>query len=101
MKQKKHSKSLQVNQLKIAFTNKPITSWGGITTLIAKFLEKIDFRGWVEENVPIIEISNNGRGVYKKILAMFFIVLIGGRRFAHLLWYGNGIEVFMKAFDVE
>jgi hypothetical protein len=52
MKRKKHKSSLQVNQVnqvKIAFTSKPITSWGGISSLIAKFLEGINFRQWVSD----------------------------------------------------
>jgi hypothetical protein len=53
MKRKKHKSSLQVNQVKIAFTSKPITAWGGIGSLIAKFLEGINFRQWAESSFPI------------------------------------------------
>ena len=100
MKRKKVSKSRRVGQARIEFTNKPITAWGGMAALVAKFLERIEFRAWVEESVPIRETSNNARGVYEKVLAQFLTVLVGGRRFAHLLLWEHGIEAIRKTFDV-
>ena len=49
----KNSKSLRVNQVKIQFTNKPITAWGGLATIVAKLLEVMEFRSWVESALPI------------------------------------------------
>ena len=54
---KKNTQSVRVNQVKITFTGKPITAWGGIATLVGKFLEGIDFQEWVEKNIPIRETS--------------------------------------------
>ncbi len=34
---------LCVNQVRIDFTDKPITAWGGMGVLMGKFLEKIQF----------------------------------------------------------
>ncbi|MDY6864279.1 MAG: hypothetical protein SV062_14995 [Thermodesulfobacteriota bacterium] len=51
MKQKKHNKSMEVNQTKIKFTKKKITAWGGISSLITKFLERIEFEDWVNRAV--------------------------------------------------
>ncbi len=84
MKRKKYKKTQRVNQVKIEFTNKPITAWGGLGCLVGKFLEQIDFRSWVESRFPIQESSNNGRGIYEKVLAQFLTVLVGGSRFDHL-----------------
>ena len=37
MKQKQCKKDYRVNQVKIEFTNKPITAWGGMACQIGKF----------------------------------------------------------------
>jgi hypothetical protein len=95
-----HSKSLRVNQVKIQFTNKPITAWGGLATIVAKLLEVLEFRSWVESSIPIEEKSNNAKGVYEKVLATFLTVLSGGARFSHLSWWGHGIEAIKKSFAV-
>lgn len=90
------SKKLQVNQVSITFTNKAMTSWGGLSSIVAKLLETIEFRSWVKENIPVIEISNNAKGVYEKVLATFLTVLSGGERFSHLSWWGHGVEVIKE-----
>ena len=97
----KNSKLLRVNQVKIQFTNKPITAWGGLATIVAKLLEVLEFRSWVESSIPIDERSNNAKGVYEKVLATFLTVLSGGERFSHLSWWSHGIEAIKKAFAVE
>jgi hypothetical protein len=96
----KNNKSLSVNQVKIQFTNKPITAWGGLATIVAKFLEVLQFRSWVESTIPIEEKSNYAKGIYEKVLATFLTVLSGGARFSHLSWWGHGIEAIKKAFHV-
>jgi hypothetical protein len=73
----KNNTSLSVNQVKIQFTNKPITAWGGLATIVAKFLEVLQFRSWVESAIPIEERSHNAKGVYEKVLATFLPVLAG------------------------
>jgi len=99
--QKKSRRCQRVNQVKIAFTRKPITPWGGIASVIAKFLEVIKFREWVEENIPIKEVSNNGQGIYEKVIAQFLTVLVGGFRFSHGSWWGHGIEVLIASFGLR
>jgi len=54
------------NQVKIEFTDKPITAWGGIAGIISRYLQKIGFRQWVESSIPIEETSNNGKAYTKK-----------------------------------
>jgi hypothetical protein len=104
MKSEKHDKlseAQQINNVRIEFTDKPLTAWGGIATLMGKYLEQINFRQWVEENVPIEEKSNNGRGIYEKVIGQFITVLSGGSRFSHLLWWIHGKEIFQKIFKVS
>jgi hypothetical protein len=96
-----NSKPISVNQVRIRFTNKPITAWGGLATIVAKLLEVLEFRSWVESTIPIEERSNNAKGVYEKVLATFLTVLSGGQRFSHLSWWGHGIEAIKRAFAVE
>lgn len=93
--------SLMVNQVKIEFTDKPLTAWGGLATLLGKFIEKIHFFEWVENNVPIEEKSNNSGGVYEKVLSQFITVLSGGSRFSHLHWWSHGKEAFQKVFKIK
>ena len=101
MKRSKYTESRRVNQVYVEFTSKPITAWGGIASVIAKFLEEIGFRSWVESHVPIEERSNNAKGVYPKVLAQFLTALVGGYRFGHLSWWGHGIEAIKKSFGVQ
>ncbi|MBI5078325.1 MAG: transposase [Candidatus Yonathbacteria bacterium] len=100
MKQKQCKKVQEVNQVKIEFTNKSITAWGGMACQIGKYLEVIDFRGWVENHFPITETSPFAKGIYEKALGQFLTVLVGGSRFGHLSWWGHGIEAVSKMFDV-
>jgi len=76
----KNSRSLRVNQVKIQFINKPITAWGGLATIVAKLLEVLEVRSWVESALPIEEKSNNAKGIYEKVLATFLTVLSEGER---------------------
>ncbi|MFO8164053.1 MAG: hypothetical protein R6T98_05920 [Desulfatiglandales bacterium] len=97
---RENSRLLRVNQVKIQFPNKPITAWGGLATIVAKLLEVLQFRSWVESALPIEEKSNNAKGVYEKVLATFLTILSGGERFSHLCWWSHGIEAIKKAFHV-
>lgn len=101
MEQKQCKKEYRVNQVKIEFTSKPITAWGGMSCQIGKFLEVIGFREWVEKHIPITESSSNAKGVYEKVLGQLLTVLVGGSRFGHLSWWGHGIEAIRKVFAVS
>ncbi len=96
----KNSKGLQVNQVPILFTKKALTSWGGLSTIVAKLLEILEFRSWAEKGIPVIEKSNNAKGIYGKVLATFLTVLCGGERFSHLSWWGHGVEAIKESFGV-
>ena len=97
----KNTKTIHVNQVQISFSSKTVTAWGGLATIIAKLLEVIDFKSWVESEIPINERSNNAKGVYEKVLATFMTVLCGGERFSHLSWWGHGVEVIKGSFGVR
>jgi len=68
-----HTDPLRVNQVKIEFTSKEITSLGELS-IIARFLEEIGFKEWVEETSP------NGKGKYPKVLSWLLTPLSGGNR---------------------
>lgn len=89
------------SQVRIGFTNKPVTAWGGVAALVGRLLAQVGFRDWVERALPIEERSPNARGVYEKVLAQFLTVLCGGSRFWHLSWWGHGREVILAAFGVK
>jgi len=99
-----HSQSnstLKVGQVFVEFTRKPVSAWAGMATLVGALLERIGFRSWVEQAMPVEEVSNNACGVYSKILSHVLTVFSGGERFVHMLWWRHGVEVFEKAFGVE
>ena len=89
-----------MNQVQLQFTAKSITSWGGIGSIIASFLEKIDFRPWVLASIPITETSPNAGGVNEKTLALLLTGLCGGERFSHQGWWGHGVEALKQCLGV-
>ena len=101
MQQNQSQKGRENSSVKIEFTSKLLTSWGGTSSIISRFLSKIEFRTWVEKSVPASESSNNSTGVYSKILSLFLTVLNGGDRFAHMNYWGDSLEVFQKCFQVD
>jgi len=101
VKQKNRKKKRCENQVRIEFTDKPITAWGGVAGILSRFLEKIQFREWVEGSIPVTQKSNNAGGIYEKVLALFLTVLVGGKRFSHVSWWGHGEEALYAAFEVK
>ncbi|MGO9614292.1 MAG: IS1380 family transposase [Dissulfurispiraceae bacterium] len=97
-----HSKcttKVQINKVRIEFTNKKMTAYGGFS-LLAAFFEKINLRGILQEVMPIGESSPNGMGIYSKVLAYILLLYAGGSRFSHLLYLGwQG--VFTNLFAVQ
>lgn len=92
--------SMKVGQVFVEFTQKPVSAWSGMATLIGGLLEQIGFRAWVERSLPIAECSNNACGAYSKVLSHLLTVFSGGERFGHMQWWRHGEEVLEKAFDV-
>ena len=91
----------QVGQVKIAFTGKALTAWGGACSVVAKFLEQIEFRQWVEGHIPVEEHSPNAKGIYPKVLSLFLTCVAGGTRFSDIGGWMHGREVIAACFGVK
>jgi hypothetical protein len=89
----------EVNKVKIAFTKRRMTAYGGFA-LIASFFERIGFAQMIEKAMPIEECSPNGMGIYGKTIAFVAMVLAGAERFSHLVYLGNK-DVLAKIFGVK
>ena len=101
MQHRQTKKKQKKRQVKIKFSKKLITSWGGTATIISRYLDKIGFRNIVEKIYPIQEKSNNSTGVYSKIISLFISVLNGGTKFSHINYMDNGIKIFERCFGVD
>lgn len=96
----KNTVGLVSSQVKIQFTGKSITSYGGFA-LLAEFFSKIGLRDAVENILYIKEQSGNSMGVYSKVLSKILMVFAGGERFSHLPYLGGNEEVIKKLFCVD
>jgi len=96
---KKCEIDLGKNKLKLSFTYKPVTAFGGFV-LLSEFLEKIKFKQAITAAFPVVEISNNRIPIFEKILALVLIIFAGGERFAHLMYLGNQ-EAIKKIFNIK
>ncbi|MGC8685787.1 MAG: hypothetical protein ACP5T7_08910, partial [bacterium] len=86
--QQNNSTNLEVNKVKIRFTNKKLTAYGGFS-LLAAFFERIKLREAIKKAIPVEEVSPNGMGIYSKILAYSLMLYAGGSRFSHILYLGS------------
>jgi len=89
----------QVNKVRITFTKRKMTAYGGFA-LIASFFERIGFAQMIEKAMPIAECSPNGMGIYGKAIAFVAMVYAGAERFSHIMYLGNK-EVLAKVFGVK
>ncbi len=95
-----HSTTMpQVNKVRIAFTKRKMTAYGGFA-LLAAFFERIGLGEMIEKAIPITECSPNGMGVYGKVAAYIAMVFAGAERFSHLIYLGNK-DVLAKIFGVK
>ncbi len=101
MQRKQFKKSKKKGQVKIEFSPKLITSWGGTATIISRYLDKIGFRELIAQIYSIQEKSNNSTGVYSKIISLFISVLNGGTKFSHINYMENGLRIFERCFRVN
>jgi len=91
---------LETNRVKLSFTNKAITAYGGFA-LLAKLFEKLDLKTAVERMIPFQEISPNAMGPFAKILRFGLTVIAGGRRFSHTMFLGDSLEIYEAEFSVK
>ena len=97
--QKNSTTPLRVNKVKISFTKRKMTAYGGFA-LIAAFFERIGFAQMIEKAMPITESSPNGMGIYGKTIAFIAMIFAGAERFSHLLYLGNK-EILAQLFGVK
>jgi len=96
---KKSTKKSKKCNLKIEFTKKPMTAYGGFY-ILGKLFEKINLKDNLERIFPAEEKSNNGKGIYSKLLTFALTVIAGGKRYAHTMYLGESREVYQKIFNV-
>lgn len=101
MQRSQSSKNYKKGQVKIEFSPKLITSWGGTAALFSRFFEKIGLQELVEKIYPVQEYSNNSTGVFSKLVSLFISVLNGGTKFSHINYMENGIKIFERCFGVK
>jgi hypothetical protein len=89
----------QVNKVKILFTKRQMTAYGGFA-LLASFFQRIGFAEMIEKAMPITECSPNGMGVHGKTIAFIAMIFVGAERFSHLVYLGNK-EVLARMFGVK
>lgn len=95
----KYTSNVEINKVRIAFTSKKITAYGGFS-LLALFFNKIKFREVIEAIIPVRESSPNSIGIYSKILAYILTIYAGGNRFTHLLYLGCK-EILSEVLSVK
>jgi hypothetical protein len=72
---KNNSTDFEVNKVKIRFTSKEMTAYGGFS-LLANFFNKIGLREQIETIFPITEVSSNRLGVYAKFIGFTLTGLV-------------------------
>jgi hypothetical protein len=72
-------------QVRLASTEKPITPFGGLVSLIV-FFEKMGLAGWISELMPFAYTSPNAIPPAKTLVASMISVVAGARRLAHTGW---------------
>ena len=93
-------KLIERSPLKLKFTNKLMTAYGGFS-LLSRLFERLDLAAEVQAMMPFVETSPNGTGVYAKILKFGLTVAAGGYRFTHSAFLGDSTEIYEKTFAVE
>jgi hypothetical protein len=89
----------EVNKVRIAFTKRKMTAYGGFA-LLASFFERIGFARMIECAMPVKECSPNGMGIYGKTIAFVAMVYAGAERFSHLVYLGDK-DVLARMFGVK
>lgn len=97
--QKNFTTTAEVNEVKVVFTKRKMTAYGGFA-LLASFFERIGFAQTIEKAMPIEERSPNGMGVYGKTIAFVAMIFAGAERFSHLTYLGNK-DVLARIFGVK
>ena len=70
-------------RLQIAYTNKPVSGWGGLVALI-RYFDRAGVRDLLHRALPDGRTSPNQIPAVEIVLALFAAVLTGAKRFAHV-----------------
>ena len=87
------------NGTEIAFTDQPITGWGGLA-VVARFFEVIGIREFLAKALPDGRTSPNQVPVVVMAMALLVTILMGGRRFSHVERFRSD-PVLPKMFDLS
>ena len=93
-------KLIDSSPLKLSFTNKMMTAYGGFS-LLSRLFDRLNLQSEVEAMLPFEETSPNSMGVYSKILKLGLTVAAGGYRYTHAAFLGDSTEIYELAFGVE
>ena len=96
----KNIKFLEKSPVKLNFTKKLMTPYGGFA-LVAKLFEKLELKEHIEQLFPVVETSPNGTGIYAKVLRFGLTVLAGGKRLSHGLFLAGSEPVQAALFGVK
>jgi hypothetical protein len=86
--------------LKLSFTNKLMTAYGGFS-LLSSLFDRLNLLSEVRAMLPFTEESLNGTGVYSKILKLGLTVAAGGYRYTHSAFLGDSTEIYEQAFGAQ
>ena len=96
----KNIKFLQQSRVKLNFTGKLMTPYGGFA-ILAKLFEKLELKQQLERIFPVEEHSPNGTGIYAKLLRYGLTVLAGGKRFSHGVFLAGSEKIYAAEFGVK
>jgi hypothetical protein len=99
MMSKKSEKIHHVNGVRVGFSHKKITSYGGFS-LLAMFFEKINLKQALRGLMPIEEVSPNAMKAEEKLVGLITLIITGASRFSHLLYLGNP-EIIKTVFGLK
>jgi len=88
MMSEKSEKIHKINGVKIGYTDKKITSYGGFS-MVAMFFKKVGLKNELRRIMPIVEVSPNAMKADEKILGFMTLLLSGASRFSHMLYVGD------------
>lgn len=81
--QAKNSRARVVPQVEVAFTDKPVSGWGGLLS-IGRFFDALGVREALAQALPDGRTSNNQVPVVDMVMQLIATVLSGGSRFEHI-----------------
>lgn len=94
------TKLIDRSPLKLTFTNKLMTAYGGFS-LLSRLFERLDLENEVTKMLPFTEVSPNSTGVFSKVLKLGLTVAAGGYRYTHSAFLGDSTEIYEKTFGVR